>query len=108
MNFYEKFALLCKSSGKTIEQVMNKALQRDKGGHDIYQGWKKRDNMPRADVLHEICKILKVPMETFFEDSPVISGISPRVKALGDIESLSDEQFSALQIIVKNLINEKK
>ena len=107
MTFYDRFGLLCKSSGKSIEQIMNKALGREKGGHDIYQGWRRRGVCPRGDVLYEISKILKVPMETFFEDSPQVSGISARVKALGNIEELSDEQFAAVQIIVKNLLSEK-
>ena len=102
--FYEKIALLCKSSGKSIDSVFNKILEREKGGKDVYQGLRRRGMYPRADILYKLSKILKVPMETFFDDSPPVAGVSARIKALGNIENLSDEEFEFIKNIVKNLI----
>lgn len=103
-NFYEKIALLCKSSGKYIDIVFNKILGREKGGKDVYQGWRRRGMYPRADILYKLSKILKVPMEAFFDDTPPVAGVSARVKALGNIEKLSDEDFEFVKNIVTNLL----
>ena len=106
--FYEKIALLCKSSGKSIDVVFNKVLGREKGGKDVYQGWRRRGMYPRADILYKLSKLLQVPMESFFDDSPAVAGVSARMKALSSIEKLTDEEFEFVKNIVKNLINSKE
>ena len=77
-----------------------------KSGLNVYNGWRQRKILPRADQLYLICKTLNVPMEYFFDDAP---SETERDKILKKINSLSQEELTILSNMteeqLKKIIN---
>lgn len=105
MNIYEEIIKLCKLRNITIDELMKKIGKTSA----IYYGWRARDMMPRADDLYNICKVLNVSMEHFFEDDSETFTISKKIKPLVDkLEKLPPDDFQLVTELseaqLKNMI----
>lgn len=90
MNIYEEIIKLCKLRNITIDELMKKIGKTSA----IYYGWRARDMMPRADDLYNICKVLNVSMEHFFEDDDSVCYIPKQM--INKLENLSDDDLYAI------------
>lgn len=100
MNIYEEIIKLCKLRNITIDELMKKIGKTSA----IYYGWRARDMMPRADDLYNICKVLNVSMEHFFDNDDDNYIVPVNIKSLVQkLENLSTEDLE----ILKNLSPEQ-
>lgn len=105
MFFYDEINRLCKIRCTTIDAVMKKIGKTSA----VYFGWRARDMFPRSDDLYNICKVLEVPMEHFFEDDSETFVISKKIKPLVDkLEKLAPDDFQIITELseaqLKNMI----
>lgn len=92
MEIYDEIKRQCHLKGITIDELA-KVIGITPA---VYYGWRQRNMIPRADYLHNICKVLGVSMEHFFDDGKdyvVLEKIIPIVKK---IETLTDEDIEFL------------
>lgn len=100
MNIYEEIIKLCKLRNITIDELMKRIGKTSA----IYYGWRARDMMPRADDLYNICKVLNVSMEHFFDNDDDNYIVPVNIKSLVQkLENLSTEDLE----ILKNLSPEQ-
>lgn len=92
MNYYDEIIKLCKQREITIDELMMKIGK----SSATYYGWRARNISPRASDLYEICKVLNVSMEHFFEDEESYT-VPPKIKPLvKNFEQLSADDLEVL------------
>lgn len=93
MNFFDKLANLCKLRNITIENLWQQIGRTTA----TYYSWRSRNVLPRADEVFEMSKILKVPMEYFFDSEDSYCIVPPELKPLiQKIESLPTEDIEII------------
>ena len=64
MDFFSRVREVTKLRGTTIEQMMNSITHGNTASpRDVYNGWRRRNILPRADTAVEIAKYLNVTVE---------------------------------------------
>ncbi|MCM1009115.1 MAG: helix-turn-helix domain-containing protein [Ruminococcus flavefaciens] len=94
-----------KIDNERIKKELSKTALSDKSGisHNTLVQWKKRNTMPKLEVLDALCEALDVPLAYILFDVAENSLTSAEIELLSIWKSLNEEQQNALKHLIKSL-----
>ena len=113
--FFDRIKSLVKKQNTTIEYILNKAFPEERVSRNVYNGWRSRGNLPRADQAVSIAQILGTSVEYLVtgekigEDSLSVElHNNPKVKHLAKLAlMLSDTRIDDLIGITEQWIEKQ-
>lgn len=105
MDFFEEIKKLCRIRDLSVDELMKMI---GKPGIYTFEGWKQRNNYPRADDLYKICQIFEISMEHFFSDEKGIVVHEDMVELVKKLSHIPQDDINVLNDLsldqLKNLI----
>ncbi|MBR4436782.1 MAG: helix-turn-helix transcriptional regulator [Spirochaetales bacterium] len=103
-DFFARIKLWVKEHNTTIEALLSGATG-NQVTKAVYQGWKKRKNIPSGEFCYKLAKYMNVSTDW------LISGIEPASSSehiLKDLETLDPHDFHVLEFVIHNMAVYKK
>ena len=103
MDFFDRVREVTKLRGTTIEQMMIKICNGENASpRDVYNGWRRRNVLPRADTAVQMAEYLNVTVEYLVKGTDV----NPNTEFCNKFFSYKDmlENFEKLTPANKKLI----
>ena len=103
-DFFTRIKLWVKEHNTTIEALLAGATD-GQVTNAVYQGWKKRQNIPSGEFCYKLAKYMNVSTDW------LISGTDPSSrleKLLGDLDSLDSNSLHIVELIIHSLAEYKR
>lgn len=107
MDFFSRIKLQVKRNNTTIETLMKKVLGK-KFSREIYQGWRHRGSIPRADVCLQMADLLHVSVRYLItgeedENDVLQSRFLKYENLLERLDTLSVSDVETVEVLVEGL-----
>lgn len=108
MTFFDRVKKLAEMQGMTIGQFTQQTITDSSSPRDLYNGWKKRNCIPRGDICYKMAKRLGCSVEFLLtgEDKIDVSYMNQCMKYSDLIELLpvlSDDNYSVILAAAKKM-----
>lgn len=112
MDFYKRVKLQVKRNKMTIEYLMNTVLEK-KYSRDIYQGWRRRQCLPKVDVCLKMADLLNVSVRYLvtgeeIEEDAFKTQFYHHKDFLEKLDSLTQADYKTVEKFVEVLANQVK